>query len=160
MTSASRLKVFHVSGNQSGSLACDRHLKKRQIGQVRKVYIDLTGTDVFTIGLNVVQQNINPVGLKTKGWPGEHLAILAKNTVIVEDNNRRGEDGVNDLSGRTMRTDNAGHEHVGVDDDSQSDFRLERTARISRSTIDNNFRSAPRLAMSCLIRERARFARA
>jgi hypothetical protein len=57
-----------------------------------------------------------------------------------------------------MRVHDAEHQHVRVDHDSHTDFRLERTARISALRTESELRATPRLAASRRIRETARCA--
>jgi len=131
-TGARQPEMAHVARNEGVGASRNRHFQKRPVGLVRQFQSERRRRDTFTCCFQQIQE-IRDVGIvKAELRSAKNGSVLSQDAVVGEKSDFAGQEQVEDATGIAFRVQQARHDNVRVENDSQAERRRRRTSRISR----------------------------
>jgi hypothetical protein len=109
-----------------------RYLEKRTVGFIRSFGSDGSCRNALTLCFEEIQEIRDVGSIQAELRPSKNGPVLGQDAVVGEKSDLAGQEQVKDATGIAFRIQQARHEDVRVEDDSQPERRRRRASRISR----------------------------
>lgn len=150
--------MAHVACDERLGASCDRHFQKRTVGLVRQFHAERRRCDTLTHCFEKTQKIRNVISAEAELRAAKYGAVLGQNAVVDEKSDLARQKQIDDAPGIPFGIEEARHDDIRVENDSQAERRRRRTSRISRLISPMVSRLRPVSAAFLRMRDTARIA--